>query len=237
MELRVNGRAVAVVMRTPGHDEELAAGFLLSEGILRDRKDLEAIRPYPRNREGNVLDVVLADGVAVDFGQLSRQVCGVASCGLCGKASIAALRRRLPPVRERFTVTPATLEACAGAMREAQPGFDRTGGLHAAALFTREGRLRCLREDVGRHNAVDKVVGRTLLDGELPGRHLLLIVSGRVSFEIVQKAAAGGVAFIAAVGAPSGLSVEFARAHGQTLVGFLRDGRFNVYAGRRRVGR
>lgn len=237
LEIRVNGRAIAVVMRTPGHDEELAAGFLLTEGVVARRDEVSALRPYPRNPGGNVLDVVLADGVPVDLARLTRHVFGASSCGLCGKASIAAVRQRFPRVGERFRVAADVLGGCVEAMRAGQAGFARTGALHAAGLFGVEGGLVCLREDIGRHNAVDKVLGRALLDGALPCRERLLVVSGRVSFEIVQKALAGGVAVVAAVGAPSGLAVDFARANGQTLVGFVRDGRFNVYTGRARIGR
>lgn len=236
LEIRVNGRAIAVVMRTPGHDDALVAGFLLTEGVIRDRAQLTAIRPYPRNRDGNVIDVVLADGVVVDLARLTRHVFGASSCGLCGKTSIAAVRQQFPRVRDRFRVTPGTVLAVAETLRAGQRTFARTGGVHAAGLFSAGGDLRSIREDVGRHNAVDKVLGREFLDGGTPCRESLLVVSGRASFEIVQKALAAGVAIIAAVGAPSGLAVEFARAAGQTLIGFVRDGRFNVYTGRGRIG-
>ena len=181
------------------------------------------------------MDVLLAPDVTVDFARLTRHVFASSSCGLCGKASIAAVRGQFPRVRSRVTVAAETLLALPEKMRATQTTFAATGGLHAAALFTADGELLLLREDVGRHNAVDKVLGRAFLDGLLPlGRHVLL-VSGRTSFEILQKALAGGVAVVAAVSAPSSLAVEFARANGQTLVGFLREGRFNVYAGEKRV--
>lgn len=236
LEIRVDTRSVAVVMRTPGHDEELAAGFLLTEGLVKQREHIREIRCDPRNKAGNVVDVFLAPDVTVDFARLTRHVFAASSCGLCGKTSIAAVRQQFPRVKSRFTVKPETLLGLPDKLRAAQTTFAATGGLHAAGLFTREGELLCLREDIGRHNAVDKVLGRALLDGTMPLDRHILLVSGRASFEILQKALAGGVAFIAAVSAPSSLAVEFARANGQTLVGFLRDGRFNIYAGAARAG-
>ncbi|MFN0067868.1 MAG: formate dehydrogenase accessory sulfurtransferase FdhD [Limisphaerales bacterium] len=235
LELRVDTRSIAVVMRTPGHDEELAAGFLLTEGLIRRRADLRAITTNRRNRHGNVVDVFLAPDVPLDFGRLTRHVFASSSCGLCGAASITAIRKRFPEVGAGFRVTAETLLALPGRMRAVQTDFATTGGLHASALFNVAGELLCLREDIGRHNALDKVLGRALLDDALPLDRHVLLVSGRVSFEIVQKALAGGVAFVAAVGAPSSLAVDFARKNGQTLVGFLRDGRFNVYAGAGRM--
>lgn len=232
LEIRVDSRPIAVVMRTPGHDEELAAGFLVSEGLISRPADIRKIRGNPRNRSGNSIDVWLAPEVEVDFQQLTRHVFASSSCGLCGAASIQAVRRHFPRVQHTVAVGPAELLALPGKLRAVQNEFSRTGGLHAAAWFHPSEGLRVVREDIGRHNAVDKLLGRALLDGQLPLRECGLLVSGRVSFEIVQKALAGGVALIAAVSAPSSLAVEFARANGQTLVGFLRDGRFNVYSGR-----
>lgn len=231
LELRVDTRSLAVVMRTPGHDEELAAGFLLTEGLIRRRADVRAIEANRRNRRGNIMDVFLAPDVPLDFARLTRHVFAASSCGLCGAASIAAVRRQFPAVRADFRVAPETLLALPERMRAAQTAFAATGGLHAAALYTAAGELVCLREDIGRHNALDKMLGRGLLDDALPLDRHVLLVSGRVSFEIVQKALAGGLAFVAAVGAPSSLAVDFARQNGQTLVGFLREGRFNVYSG------
>ena len=236
LEIRVETRSVSVTLRTPGHDEELAAGFLVSEGLLRHPSDLRAIRPYPRNESGNVVDVFLEDTATFDFASLTRHVFASSSCGLCGTTSIEALRRRFPPVTDRFRVMPEVLLALPARLRAAQEGFSSSGGLHAAALFGTDGRLWVVREDVGRHNAVDKVIGRRFLDGALPVGPAVLMVSGRVSFEIVQKALAAGIALIAAVSAPSSLAVQFAAESGQTLVGFLRDGRFNVYAGPERIG-
>jgi FdhD protein len=235
LELRVNGRSIAVMMRTPGHDEELAMGFLLAEGVVRQRRDLGAIRRSPRNAQGNVLDVFLAPEVSVDLAKLTRHVFGASSCGLCGKATIASVHADFPKARGLLPVRSEMLLGLPATMRQAQRLFGATGGLHAAALFDPTGRLLDVREDVGRHNAVDKLLGRAFLDERLPLRHGVLVVSGRASFEIVQKALAGGVPVVAAIGAPSSLAVEFARGSGQTLIGFLRDGRFNVYAGARRI--
>lgn len=235
LEIRVETRAVSVTLRTPGHDDELAAGFLVSEGLLRSPADLRAIRPYPRNEAGNVIDVFLAESVDCDFASLTRHVFASSSCGLCGTASIDAIRRRFPPVTHDFRVAPGTLLALPSRLRAAQAGFTASGGLHAAALFGPEGDLQVVREDIGRHNAVDKVIGRRFLDGAFPVGPSILMVSGRVSFEIVQKALAAGIPWVAAVSAPSSLAVEFANQSGQTLVGFLRDGRFNVYAGGWRI--
>jgi FdhD protein len=222
-------------MRTPGHDAELAAGFLLSEGLIRHRRQVAKIQPYPRNPDGNVIDVFLAGGVRVDFAELTRHVFVSSSCGLCGKASIESVRRRFRPVRARFQVSARVLLGLPERLRAAQSVFARTGGLHAAAVFNARGRLLWLREDVGRHNAVDKVLGHALLRGLLPLDRHVLLVSGRASFEIAQKALAAGIPIVAAVSAPSSLAVEFAAASGQTLIGFLRDGRMNVYSRAQRV--
>ena len=235
LEIRIDTRSISVTLRTPGHDDELAAGFLVGEGLLRAPTDLRGIRPHPRNPLGNVVDVFLADSVTCDFASLTRHVFASSSCGLCGRASIDALRRRFPAATHDFEVDPVVLLGLPGRLREAQAGFAASGGLHAAALFGPDGRLWVVREDVGRHNAVDKVIGRRFLDGGFPLGPSVLLVSGRVSFEILQKALAAGIAMVAAVSAPSSLAVEFAAESGQTLVGFLREGRFNVYAGARRI--
>ncbi len=236
LEIRVETRSVSVTLRTPGHDDELAVGFLVSEGLLRAPSDLKGIRPYPRNETGNVVDVFLNDSVTCDFASLTRHVFASSSCGLCGTASIEALRRQFPSVTEQFQMAPEVLLSLPRQLRLAQAGFSASGGLHAAALFSPSGQLWLVREDVGRHNAVDKVIGRRFLDGAFPAGPSVLMVSGRVSFEIVQKALAAGIAMIAAVSAPTSLAVQFANESGQTLVGFLREGRFNVYAGSQRVG-
>jgi FdhD protein len=223
-------------MRTPGHDDELTAGFLLTEGLINRRQDLRELRPHPRNDCGNVLNAFLAPGVEVDFAQLTRHVFASSSCGLCGKSTIDAVKRQFRPVRSRFQVPSDVLLALPAKMRAAQTTVAATGGLHAAALFNSTGNLVVLREDVGRHNAVDKVLGFAFLQDLLPLDRHVLLVSGRASFEILQKALAGRVAVVCAVSAPSSLAVEFARSNGQTLIGFLREGRFNIYAGEKRLG-
>jgi len=235
LEIRIETRSIAVVMRTPGHDEELAAGFVLSEGILRERSALRGVKRHPRNKLGNVVDVFLADGLKLDLERFTRHVFASSSCGLCGVATIDAVRRQFPKIVDRTRVPAAMLHGLGARLGGVQEGFSATGGLHAAALFASDGRLLVLREDIGRHNAVDKVIGRMFLDGLLPVAGGVLWVSGRASFEILQKALAAQIPVIAAVGAPSSLAIELAQANGQTLVGFLRDGRFNVYAGPRRL--
>jgi FdhD protein len=238
LEIRVGGRPISVTMRTPEHDIELAAGFLLSEGVVRQRDDILRIRSCPRTNSGNSIDVALAPHVRFDFASLTRHVFAASSCGLCGKATIDAIRTRLDPIAETDfpRVSPELIAAMPETMRRAQKAFDRSGGLHAAALFDETGRLLVVREDVGRHNAVDKVLGRALLEGLLPLERHVLVVSGRTSFEIMQKALAGRIPIIAAVSAPSSLAVEFARANQQTLIGFLREGRMNIYSGHERLG-
>ena len=235
LEIQVDTRPVSVTMRTPGHDDELAAGFLLTEGILHARADVSGITPYARNEKQNVIGVFLAPDVTVDFAQLTRHVFASSSCGLCGKATIDAVHQHFPPVRGKFRIALNTLLSLPARMRERQETFDRTGGLHAAALFDAQGQLLVLREDVGRHNAVDKVIGHAFLGGQFPLDQQLLLVSGRASFEILQKALAAHIPVVCAVSAPSSLAVEFARASGQTLVGFLRGEGMNVYAHPRRI--
>lgn len=232
-------RSVSITMRTPGHDEELAVGFLLTEGIIRGPADLLEVRSLlsetSSDGASNVVRVSLRDGVTLDLPRMDRNFYTTSSCGVCGKASIQALRTKsaFPPVSELTTpyLPAALLNLLPGRLREAQEVFATTGGLHASALFDAEGDLVDLREDVGRHNALDKVIGRALLDDRLPLRGNLLLVSGRASFELVQKASMAGLPFLGAVGAPSSLAVELAREAGMTLVGWLRDGRFNVYTG------
>ncbi len=235
LEIRIDNKPVSVTMRTPGHDEELAAGFLLSEGIITGRDQISKISPYPRNDDGNVIGVYLTEDARVDWGQLTRHVFVSSSCGLCGKASIESVHRHFPPVEAKVSVQAKTLLDLPRALLAKQVAFGRTGGLHGAGLFGLDGKLIVLREDVGRHNAVDKVVGHALLNGLLPCDENVLLVSGRASFEILQKALAARMAIVAAVSAPSSLAVEFAEASGQTLVGFLRGGRMNVYAGAERI--
>lgn len=234
LEIRLAGRALSVTMRTPGHDDELAAGFLLSEGLIRRTSDLMAITPCPHASGANVIDVTPAPELSIDFAQLTRHVFASSSCGLCGKATIDSIRQRFAPVDSTLTVTAAQLLALPALLRQAQETFSRTGGLHAAALFDSSGKLLVLREDIGRHNAVDKVLGHAFLRQIELHSHILM-VSGRSSFEIMQKALAARVPIVAAISAPSSLAVQFAEEAGQTLVGFLRDDRFNVYSHPQRV--
>ena len=235
LEVRVRGKAVSVTMRTPGRDEELAVGFLLAEGIIREQADVARVDPCARTEHGNVINVFLAPHVAVDWDRLTRHVFASSSCGLCGKASIESVFCQFPPVHTKITVSADVLQSLPEQLRAAQDTFGQTGGLHAAALFNAEGELQVLREDVGRHNAVDKVLGHALRRGTLPLSDCIMMVSGRASFEIMQKALAGGVPIVAAVSAPSSLAVDFARDSEQTLVGFLRPGRMNVYANPQRI--
>lgn len=234
LELRVEGRSVALTMRTPGHDAELAMGFLFTEGVLAsidDVLDLDTCSAADGG-PGNVINVRLRDPTAVDLDRLSRHVFTSSSCGLCGKATIESIRTHQPANVTAPRVSTATLLALPTALLARQDTFQATGGLHAAALFDpATGALIVVREDVGRHNAVDKVLGRALLDRRADTAALGLLVSGRIAFEIVQKALAAGIGLIAGVSAPTSLAVDLARASGQTLIGFLRDRRCNVYAG------
>ena len=235
LEIQVDTRPVSVTMRTPGHDDELAVGFLLSEGLIRRRRDIVRVSPYSRNRQGNAVNVFLAPGVSIDFTQLTRHVFASSSCGLCGKATIQAVHQHFEPTKSTMVVSARTLLGLPDRLRQSQEAFERTGGLHAAGLFDARGNLLVAREDVGRHNAVDKVIGFALLRELLPLDRHILMVSGRASFEIMQKALAGRIAMVAAVSAPSTLAVQFARASGQTLVGFLRGNRMNVYSRPKRI--
>lgn len=231
LEIRVRGRSVAVTMRTPGHDRELAAGFLLTERVVRERSHLVDIRPCRGSLEPqNTLDVFLRSGVEVDFARLTRHVFATSSCGLCGKASIDAVKQHFPPVTAFLHIPAKTLLQLANRMRRAQATFAKTGGLHAAAIFDAKGRLIVLREDIGRHNAVDKVIGWGFLENKLPFDAHILLVSGRASFEILQKSLAARIPIVGAVSAPSSLAVAFARESSQTLVGFLRDSGMNIYS-------
>jgi FdhD protein len=236
LEIRVEGRSVAVVMRTPGHDEELAAGFLVSEGVVKHARDLLEISQCPStgNSHGNVVDVLLG-GAVVNWDSLTRHVFSASSCGLCGKTSIDSVFQQFPAVTADWQVTPALITTLPEKLRAVQETFAQTGGLHASAIFDLEGNLIVSREDVGRHNALDKILGYALTHGLLPlDRHILLL-SGRVSFEMMQKALAAGIPLLAAISAPSSLAVEFARDSGQTLIGFLRGSTMNVYTHPQRI--
>jgi FdhD protein len=236
LEIRVRGRAVAVTMRTPGDDEDLAAGFLLTEGVIKTRADILQMQPCIKvnddGTENNVMNVLLAPEVPVDFGRLTRHVFSSSSCGVCGKASIDAIRSSFGKIESDLRVEVSTVVDLPDKLRQAQVAFDVTGGIHAAGLFDRSGELIVVREDVGRHNAVDKAIGFSLMN-ERPAD--VLMVSGRTSFEILQKALAARIPIIAAVSAPSSLAVEFAHEMGQTLIGFLRGRRMNIYTHPSRV--
>jgi len=237
LEIRIRGRAISVTMRTPGHDGELAAGFLLSEGVIHKAEDVLEIQPCDRNEFGNIINVQLAPEVATDFARLTRHVFAASSCGLCGKATIDSIRAAYLAIARSDVpvVSTSVLSQMPEIMRQTQSTFERTGGIHAAALFDESGKMIVLREDVGRHNAVDKVLGFALLNKKMPLDRSILLISGRSSFEIMQKALAGGVPIVAAVSAPSNLAVEFAEQNNQTLIGFLRGRRMNVYTGTQRV--
>jgi len=238
LEIRVRGKSIAVTMRTPGHDPELACGFLVSEGILKYRKDvIEAVHCQTGETStlGNIVNVFVAPDVEVNLDQLTRHVFASSSCGLCGKASIESVHQHFTPVKSNFRVRAPVIAGLPEKLIPVQTAFSKTGGVHAAALFSLDGELMVLREDVGRHNAVDKVVGWAFLNRHLPLEKCLLLVSGRASFEIMQKSLAAGIPIVAAVSAPSSLAVDFAHDSEQTLVGFLRGGSFNIYAGASRI--
>jgi FdhD protein len=242
LELRVGGRPLSVTMRTPGHDVELAHGFLLTEGVINTGADI-AIARYCAGADDqgpntyNVLDVTLAPGVAAPSAGVERNFYTTSSCGVCGKAALDAVRvrSRYQPGADPCRITRETLTVLPGRLRSAQRMFDTTGGLHAAGLFTTTGELLAAREDIGRHNAVDKVLGWALMSAAVPLAGHALMVSGRASFELVQKAAMAGVPILAAVSAPSSLAVELADDAGITLIGFLRGESMNVYTGAHRI--
>jgi len=242
LEIRVGGRAIAVTMRTPGDDFDLVAGFAWTEGLIADADHLVGLRYCAgADDEGlntyNVIDLVLSDNAPRPDVNATRTFYTTSSCGVCGKASIDAIkvRSRFDLHDDRTTVTPGLLSVLPGKLRDAQKVFEQTGGLHAAALFSPDADVLVLREDVGRHNAVDKVIGWALRDKRLPLTGTVLMVSGRASFELVQKAYVAGIPVLAAVSAPSTLAVEFADSVGMTLVGFLRGQSMNVYCGADRI--
>jgi FdhD protein len=246
-------KSVSVTMRTPGHDFDLVAGFLLTEGIVGDSADIAkigyvagpskdaraeganaAVLPYQPER--NVVRVELAPGVAVSLANLERNFYTTSSCGICGKASLLALRTLCPPrAANTLHVSATLLYSLPGRLRAAQDVFERTGGLHAAGLFDAEGNLKAIREDVGRHNAVDKLIGAEFLADRVPLRDRIILLSGRASFELLQKALMGGIPMVVSVGAPSSLAVQVAKEFDITLVGFLRDNHFNLYQGAGRI--
>jgi len=242
-------RAISITMRTPGDDGELAAGFLFTEGIFESPEQIKQIRHCGLKigkvkgtldrvaaLNSNTIRVDLADSVDLDLKKLERHFYTTSSCGVCGKSSIEALRTSAKPVGDNgLSLSADLIHSLPERLRAEQSVFEQTGGLHASALFTADGELELVREDVGRHNALDKVIGRKFLDGETPLSDHVLLLSGRASFELVQKALVAGIPIVASVGAPSTLAVELAAEYGMTLVGFLRDGRFNIYCGGERV--
>ncbi len=232
LQILAGDRSLAVTMRTPGHDAELAAGFLFTEGLVRQARDIADIQC-----SRNTAVVTLTEGVTIDLEGAERNFYMTSSCGICGKASIEALETAGATILPRGVpqLDELLIRSLPALLRESQAVFNRTGGLHASGLFSAQGRLIVLREDVGRHNAVDKLIGRALLDGRLPLHEHVLMVSGRTSFELVQKAVMAGIPVLAAVGAPSSLAVKTATRFGMTLIGFLRDDRFNVYSGAGRI--
>ncbi|HLN28489.1 MAG TPA: formate dehydrogenase accessory sulfurtransferase FdhD [Gemmataceae bacterium] len=227
-------RNVSVTMRTPGDDLELAVGFLFSEGIITTREQLADVHTC---KNGNVVHVGLSPGVPVEIGRLERHFYTTSSCGVCGKTSLEAVRvcMRHRPAAGQPVVDAEVIHRLPETLRAAQAVFNRTGGLHAAALFDASGSLLCLREDVGRHNALDKLIGARFRAGQTPLSEGLLLVSGRASFELVQKAAVAGIPILAAVGAPSSLAVELAQEQGLTILGFVRQDSFNIYTGAERI--
>src|SRR5512132_3941171 len=226
LEIRVGRKPIATTMRTPGHDEELAAGFLLSEGVVRDRDQIASVSVGGDNR----VVVAFTDGMKLKLNSTKRFGTISSSCGLCGKTSIGTIRQNFPAIRSTdIRIDIETMLSLPGTLRNAQSDFARTGGIHAAGIFGMDGKLKIAREDIGRHNAVDKAVGRAFLDELLPLERHLLLVSGRASFEIIQKALAAGIPIVAAVSAPSSLAVDLSRDSNQTLIGFLRPPCFNIY--------
>lgn len=241
MELRLvsgpegRSKSISVTMRTPGHDPELATGFLFTEGMIADAGDISSVQHLPY--DPNVVEIKLRSDVQPRLDQLERHFYTTSSCGVCGKSSIDAVRTvsAYGSVKSSLSVAPELLEQLPERLRESQDVFEQTGGLHASALFDPEGRLLLLREDVGRHNALDKLIGAALHAGMLPLNDHILLLSGRASFELIQKAAMAGIRMVAAVGAPSSLAVALAKDNHMTLAGFVRNGRFNIYCGAERI--
>ncbi|MEM1441440.1 MAG: formate dehydrogenase accessory sulfurtransferase FdhD, partial [Verrucomicrobiota bacterium] len=230
LEIRVNGQSVSVMMRTPGHDEELATGFLFTEGLIESAAEISSIghlEDVDRESDGNLLNVDLEE--EKDLSSLTRHVFTSSSCGVCGKATIESVFQQFPPIEHRIDVEASVILGLPATLRSAQKTFERTGGLHASALFTCDGELLLLREDVGRHNALDKVIGYGLKHG-VNFNEVVLLVSGRVSFELTQKALAAGISCLAGISAPTSLAVELANRSGQRLIGFLREEGFNDYS-------
>lgn len=234
-------KSISVTMCTPGNDAELATGFLFTEGIIRSKDDIlscNALDEYNKTESGgNILTVELRPGITFDPSKIERHFYTSSSCGVCGKSSIDAVKNVFNnnPIKDNIRINASVLTKLPDLLRKRQEVFEKTGGLHASALFELDGRLLFTREDVGRHNALDKLVGKALSTGEVPLDHHILLLSGRASFELIQKAAMAGIKIVCAVGAPSSLAVEMAKECEMTLVGFLRAGRFNIYSGEGRI--
>ncbi len=237
LEIRLADAPIVVTMRTPGHDAELAAGLLFTEGVVENPNDITGATPVEADgpSTGNVIAVMVADHARIDPSPMRRCTSIGSSCGVCGKSAIEQVQRDADPVRDGLSIDPAVLSTMTDTMRRNQHVFDQTGGIHAAALFDATGGLQCLREDVGRHNAVDKVIGWAMLDGRLPLDESILVVSGRTSFEIVQKSLRASISIVASISATTSLAIEMANEGNMTLIGFLRDGRVTVYCGDQRV--
>ena len=237
LEIRIQGKPLLVTMRTPGDDKALAAGYLWSEGVISNPKhilDMEHCQKGSQLNE-NVLNVFLHPEVKPDEELLHRFSYAASGCGLCGKSAMDAIRSKFTPIRSKTKIRSSVILKLFQSVKGKQHGFERTGGLHAAALFSEDGHLIDIMEDVGRHNAVDKIIGGRVLQAGLPLVDMILLVTSRASFEIVQKALAAGIPTIAFASAPSSLAIDFARANGQTLIGFLRDDRFNAYTHTERI--
>lgn len=232
-------KAVSITMRTPGDDHELAVGFLFTEGILKDSAQIKEVRHCSRpNKDKNIQNTIvveLTSAIDLNLKRLERNFYTTSSCGVCGKSSIEALRTGAKRISSGLKISRDLIHQLPERLRNSQDVFERTGGLHASALFDADGTLDIVREDVGRHNALDKVIGTKFMAGKLPLKDRILLVSGRASFELVQKALMAGIPVMAAVGAPSSLAVELAKESGMTLVGFVRDDRFNIYCGEERI--
>ncbi|MBK7932159.1 MAG: formate dehydrogenase accessory sulfurtransferase FdhD [Acidobacteria bacterium] len=237
---KIEHRAISITMRTPGDDEDLSAGFLFTEGILEHRSQIATIRRCGIPAKGkdlqNTVVVELTEGVDVDLERLTRNFYTTSSCGVCGKSSFEALHTGVRKLDiSNIQVSSEVVHGLNATLLAAQATFEKTGGLHASVIFDLDGTVDTIAEDVGRHNALDKVIGRKFMSGETPMSNKILMVSGRASFELVQKALWAGIPILAAVGAPSSLAVELAREYGMTLIGFVRDERFNIYCGRHRI--
>lgn len=231
-------KSISVTMRTPGNDKELAIGFLFTEGIIQHIDQIDQSFSFSCNEmKENTINIALKSDIAVDLGKLDRHFYTTSSCGVCGKSSIESIKITIEQKfnNSELKISSKILFQLPTLLSQHQSVFKSTGGLHASAFFTTDGELLAVREDVGRHNALDKLIGKSLLDNEIPANNKILILSGRASFELIQKAAAAGVQIVAAVGAPSSLAVSLAKEFGITLIGFLRGEKFNIYCGRERV--